>query len=86
VPNGPINNLKQVFEEPQVVARGMKIELEHLLAGKVPLIASPMKFSGTPLAHDAPPPTLGQHTDEVLRNLLGLDAAAIARLREGGAI
>jgi formyl-CoA transferase len=86
VPNGPINNLKQVFEEPQVAARGMRIELEHPLAGKVPLIASPMKFSGTPLAHEAPPPTLGQHTDEVLRGLLGLDDAAIARLREGGAI
>ena len=86
VPNGPINNLKQVFEEPQVVARGMKIELEHPLAGKVSLIASPMKFSGTPLAHEAPPPTLGQHTDEVLRNLLGLDDTAIARLRKGGAL
>ena len=86
VPNGPINNLKQVFEEPQVVARGMKIELEHPLAGRVPLIASPMKFSGTPLAHEAAPPTLGQHTDEVLRNLLGLDDVAITRLRKGGAV
>jgi crotonobetainyl-CoA:carnitine CoA-transferase CaiB-like acyl-CoA transferase len=86
VPNGPINNLKQVFEEPQVVARGMKIELEHPLAGKVPLIASPMKFSGTPLAHETAPPTLGQHTDEVLRGLLGLDEAAIARLRAGGVV
>ena len=86
VPNGPINNLKQVFEEPQVVARGMKIELEHPLAGRVPLIASPMKFSGTPIAHEVAPPTLGQHTDEVLQNLLGLDDAAIARLRKGGAI
>ena len=86
VPNGPINNLKQVFEEPQVVARGMKIELEHPLAGRVPLIASPMKFSGTPLAHEAAPPTLGEHTDEVLRDLLGLDETAIARLRKAGAI
>jgi crotonobetainyl-CoA:carnitine CoA-transferase CaiB-like acyl-CoA transferase len=86
VPNGPINNLKQVFEEPQVAARGMRIELEHALAGRVPLIASPMKFSGTPLEHKAPPPTLGQHTEEVLRGLLKLDNAAIARLRSEGAI
>ena len=86
VPNGPINNLKQVFEEPQVIARGMKIELEHSLAGKVPLIASPMKFSGTPLEHKTPPPTLGQHTDEVLRGLLRMDDAAIAKLRAVGVI
>ena len=84
VPNGPINNLKQVFEEPQVAARGMRIELEHPLAGKVPLIASPMKFSGTPLEHKAAPPTLGQHTEEVLSRLLGLDHAAVAKLRAEG--
>ena len=86
VPNGPINNLKQVFEDPQVIARGMRIELEPSLAGKVPLIASPMKFSGTPLEHKAPPPTLGQHTDEVLRGLLRMDDAAIAKLRADGVI
>ena len=86
VPNGPINNLKQVFEEPQVAARGMRIELEHALAGRVPLIASPMKFSGTPLEHKAPPPALGQHTEEVLRGLLRMDDAAIARLRSEGVI
>jgi len=86
VPNGPINNLKQVFEEPQVIARGMKIELEHAVAGKVPLIASPMKFSGTPLEFATPPPVLGQHTDEVLGKLLGLDAAAIAKLRADGIV
>jgi len=86
VPNGPINNLEQVFEEPQVIARGMRIELEHALVGRVPLIASPMKFSSTPLEHKAPPPVLGQHTEEVLRGLLRLDAAAIARLRSEGVI
>jgi formyl-CoA transferase len=86
VPNGPINDLKQVFDEPQVIARRMRIELEHSLAGKVPLIASPMKFSGTPLEHKVPPPSLGQHTDEVLRGLLGFDDAEIARLRANGVI
>ena len=86
VPNGPINNLKQVFEEPQVAARGMRIELEHPLAGKVPLIASPMKFSGTPLEHKTPPPILGEHTCEVLCDLLRLDDVAIAKLRAEGVI
>jgi formyl-CoA transferase len=86
VPNGPINDLQQVFEEPQVIARGMRIELEHPVAGKVPLIASPMKFLGTPLEHAAPPPTLGQHTNEILRGVLGMDAAAIEKLRADGVI
>ena len=80
VPNGPINNLQQVFEEPQVVARGVKIEVEHATAGKIPLVASPMRFSATPIEYNVPPPTLGQHTDEILRDVLGLDAAAISNL------
>jgi crotonobetainyl-CoA:carnitine CoA-transferase CaiB-like acyl-CoA transferase len=64
----------------------MKIELEHAVAGKVPLIASPMKFSGTPLEFKNPPPVLGQHTDEVLRGALRMDDAAIAKLRADGII
>jgi crotonobetainyl-CoA:carnitine CoA-transferase CaiB-like acyl-CoA transferase len=86
VPNGPINDLRQVFDEPQVVARGMKIELDHAVAGRIPLIASPMKFLGTPLEHKLAPPALGQHTDEVLRGLLGMDDAGIRRLRAGGVL
>jgi crotonobetainyl-CoA:carnitine CoA-transferase CaiB-like acyl-CoA transferase len=86
VPNGPINDLKQVFEEPQVVARGMRIELEHALAGRIPLIASPMRFSSTALEYRLAPPVLGQHTDEVLRALLGLPEAEIARLRAQGVL
>ena len=82
MPNGPINNIEQVFEEPQVIARGMRIDLPHPTAGTVPLVASPMRFSATPLEHKLPPPTLGQHTDEILRDVLGMDAAAIAKLRE----
>ena len=86
VPNGPINNIEQVFEEPQVVARGMRIELDHPLAGKVPLVASPMRFSATPLKCEAPPPTLGQHTDEILRGTLRLSDAEIAQLRAEGVV
>src|SRR4029077_12647538 len=70
VANGPINNIAQVFEEPQGQARGLKFELPHAVAGKVPLVASPMRFSGTPIKHEVPPPALGQHTDEILRGVL----------------
>ena len=86
VPNGPINDIAQVFAEPQVQARGVKIELEHAVAGKLPMVASPMRFSGTPLEHKLAPPILGQHTDEVLRELLGMSAAQIAALRAEEAI
>ncbi len=86
VANGPINTIAQVFEEPQVQARGMKIELPHAAAGSVPLVASPMKFSGTPIKHEVPPPVLGQHTDEILRGVLKKNDAEIAKLRTDGVI
>jgi crotonobetainyl-CoA:carnitine CoA-transferase CaiB-like acyl-CoA transferase len=86
VPNGPINNIRQVFEEPQVAARGMRIEIDHPLAGKVPLVASPMHFSGTPLEFKSPPPTLGQHTDQILRSMLGMSASEISDLRAQGVL
>jgi formyl-CoA transferase len=85
VPNGPINSIEQVFAEPQIVARGMRIELPHPTAGKVPLVASPMRFSGTPLEFTVPPPTLGEHTDEILRGL-GRTDAEVARLRAEGVV
>lgn len=86
VPNGPINDIRQVFEEPQVIARGMKIALDHPLAGTAPSVASPMRFSATPLEFKAPPPTLGQHTDEILRDILCMNAADIAQLRAAGIV
>jgi crotonobetainyl-CoA:carnitine CoA-transferase CaiB-like acyl-CoA transferase len=81
VPNGPINDVAQVFEEPQVKARGVRIELDHAAAGSVPLVASPMRFSGTPIEYELAPPLLGEHTDQVLRELLGKSDAEIASLR-----
>ncbi len=86
VPNGPINDVAQVFAEPQVKARGVKIEIDHPVAGKLPMVASPMRFSGTPLEYRTPPPLLGEHTDEVLQHLLGKHPAEIARLRAEGTI
>jgi len=86
VPNGPINDIAQVFAEPQVQARGVRIEVEHPVAGKLPMVASPMRFSGTPLEHKTPPPLLGEHTDEILQRVLGKKVEEIARLRADGAI
>jgi len=86
VPNGPINDIAQVFDEPQVKARGVRIELEHPVAGKLPMVASPMRFSSSALEYRHAPPLLGQHTDEVLRELLGRSEAEIAKLRADGVI
>jgi crotonobetainyl-CoA:carnitine CoA-transferase CaiB-like acyl-CoA transferase len=81
VPCGPINNLREVFEEPQVKARGMLRELAHATAGHVPQVVSPMNFSATPLEFAAAPPVLGQQTDEVLGEVLGRSTQDIAALR-----
>jgi crotonobetainyl-CoA:carnitine CoA-transferase CaiB-like acyl-CoA transferase len=86
VANGPINDLAQVFEEPQVKARGVKIELDHPVAGRMPLVASPMRFSGTPLEYTQAPPTLGQHTAEILQSMLRKNQAEIEKLRADGVI
>jgi crotonobetainyl-CoA:carnitine CoA-transferase CaiB-like acyl-CoA transferase len=86
VPNGPINNVAQVFEEPQVKARGIRLKLDHPVAGTLDSVASPMRFSGTPLAFERAPPLLGQHTDEILRGLLGKSDAELAKLRADGVV
>jgi crotonobetainyl-CoA:carnitine CoA-transferase CaiB-like acyl-CoA transferase len=81
VPCGPINNLQQVFADPQVQARGMRIELPHPSAGKVPLVANPIRYSATPVEYHSAPPLLGQHTAAVLARTLGLSAEQIAALK-----
>lgn len=85
VPCGPINDLAEVFADPQVQARGMTVQMPHPLAEQVRLVASPMKFSATPVQYRCPPPLLGEHTDEVLAEA-GLSAAEIAGLREAGVL
>lgn len=85
VPCGPINDLAEVFADPQVQAREMTIEMPHPLAEKVRLVASPIKFAETPVRYRSPPPLLGQHTDEVLAEL-GFSDDEIHALHAGGTI
>ncbi|MEW5890489.1 MAG: CaiB/BaiF CoA-transferase family protein [Pseudomonadota bacterium] len=80
VPCGPINRLDEVFADPQVRARGLRIELPHPSAGKVALVANPIHLSDSPVAYRNAPPLLGQHTDEVLAEWLGVDAERLAAL------
>jgi len=86
VPNGPINDVAKVFEEPQVKARGIRVELDHPVAGKLPTVASPMRFSATPVEYKLAPPVLGQHTEEILRCLLKKTDAEIAKLKADGTV
>jgi crotonobetainyl-CoA:carnitine CoA-transferase CaiB-like acyl-CoA transferase len=83
-----IYTVPEVFADPQVQHREMKVEVPHPTShdGKVTLVASPMRLSKTPVAGYTAPPTIGQHTDEVLKEILGMDEAAIAALREAKAI
>ncbi|HET9018683.1 MAG TPA: CoA transferase, partial [Acetobacteraceae bacterium] len=78
--------LRQVFEDPQVQARGMAVPMRHPVGGDVTLVANPMRLSETPVSYRSAPPLLGEHTREVLGGLLGLDAAALDRLAADGVI
>jgi crotonobetainyl-CoA:carnitine CoA-transferase CaiB-like acyl-CoA transferase len=86
VPCGPINNIAEVFEDVQVNERGMVNTWAHPLRDAVRLVASPIRMSGTPVRTDMPPPLLGQHTDEVLRDVLRWDEQRIAAARERKAV
>ncbi|MBK1664556.1 CoA transferase [Rhodospirillum rubrum] len=82
VPCGPINTLDRVFADPQVIARGLRVDGTHAEAGTVPMVRNPLLLSATPPTHAAGPPTLGQHTDKVLSDVLGLTSEDITSLRQ----
>jgi crotonobetainyl-CoA:carnitine CoA-transferase CaiB-like acyl-CoA transferase len=86
LPAGRINDIGQVFADPQVLARGMAVELDHPTAGRIRLPGVPVKFAATPAAIQGPPPRLGEHTDQVLAETLGLEPGEIAALRAAGAV
>ena len=85
LPCGPINTLDRVFRHPQVLHRRMVEEIDHPTAGRIKLVGIPYQFSATPLSIRRHPPTLGEHTEEVLREL-GYSEAEVAALRAEGAI
>ena len=86
VPCGPINNFKEVFEDPQVQARGIEVTVPHPAVGQMKLVASPMHLSQSPVQYNMPPPMLGQHTREVLQEHLMLDSKAIEKLYDKGVL
>ena len=85
IPMGAINDLAAVVKHPQVQARGVFVETDHPAAGKVPVVSVPIRLSATPGGVRSAAPVLGQHTEEVMREVLGLDAAALDALRKAGA-
>lgn len=86
VPGGPVNTIEQVFQDPQVQHRGLRIDLSHPLTQSVPLVGSPLRLSASPVRYQTAPPLLGQHTGDVLSQVLGLDAATIEQLQRDGVI
>ena len=86
VPCGPINNMKEVFDDPQVRHRRLRVDMPHPLGGTAPVVASPLRLSKTPVEYRIAPPMLGQHNDEVLKGLLGRSDAELARLKGAGII
>ena len=86
VPGGPINNLAEVFADPQVQHRDMVQRWQHPLADAVDLVASPIKLSATPVRNDRPPPLLGEHTADVLTDWLDASADRLSALRQRGIV
>ena len=86
IPCGLINDLAQVLTHPQTLAREMVVEVDHRVAGKTPLTGAPVKLSQTPGGVRLPPPVLGEHTEEVLCDVLGRTKDEVARLRKAGVV
>lgn len=83
---GPINTLKQVFDDPHVKARGMEVQMKHSSGAEVTVIANPVRLSETPADYRIAPPLLGEHTSEVLQDLLGIDNKTFESLKKKGII
>ena len=86
VPCGPINNMKEVFEDPQVEHRQLRVDIPHPLGGFAPSVASPLRLSATPVEYRLAPPMLGQHNEEIFKGLLGKSATEFDRLRAAGIV
>ncbi|MNT48530.1 Formyl-coenzyme A transferase [compost metagenome] len=86
MPCGPIYTMDQVFEDPQVRHREVLGSVEHPSLGSMPVIKNPIHFSGTPIRPGLPPPMLGEHTAEILRDELGLSASEVERLHAEGIV
>jgi crotonobetainyl-CoA:carnitine CoA-transferase CaiB-like acyl-CoA transferase len=86
VPCGSINDLAQVFADPQVRHRGLRVEIPRRDGGTVPVVRSPIRLSATPVSHEVPPPALGEHTGEVLREVLGMSEDEVRALHERGVV
>ncbi|MFM8368442.1 MAG: CaiB/BaiF CoA transferase family protein [Chloroflexota bacterium] len=85
-PCGPINNFDQVFSMPHVKEREMLVQMEHPTIGALPLVGSPLKMGGTPVSYRLPPPLMGQHTKDILRESLGYSDEKVIALARGGCI
>jgi len=86
VPGGAVRTVDQALESPEAAARDMVRTVPHPTAGSIRMVGSPLKLSATPVTEPVAPPLLGQHTDQVLGELLHLDGAALAALREKGVV
>jgi crotonobetainyl-CoA:carnitine CoA-transferase CaiB-like acyl-CoA transferase len=86
IPCAPINSMDEVFKDPQVLHRNMLVEVEHPTAGKIKMVGMPVKYSGANVGIRMPPPILGEHTDEILSEVLGYDSKRIENLKSEGVI
>ena len=85
IPAGPINTMEQVYQDPQVLARGLRLDLPTRQGGVVPSVASPLRLSATPVQYRRAPPRLGEHTREVLARVLELSPDQVETLVSGSA-
>ncbi len=86
VPAAPIYNQKEVFEDPHIRGRGMQVEIPHRDAGKLSMVANPIRFREHPITEYTAPPHIGEHTEDILSTQLGLDRAAIEGLIASGVV